>query len=109
MTCIVSREYDGPSKAGYWFAFHPHQKESLQEAASSYVAFGCGSAKQILLIPFAQFQKWVDGMNVTELEDRHYWHVSIFKEKGRFTLHRKKGFERIDLTEYVIQETDAKK
>ncbi|HEV3375018.1 MAG TPA: hypothetical protein VG051_04890 [Candidatus Acidoferrum sp.] len=105
VVCTVSREHDGSTKTSYWFAFHPHQEEALREATNSYVAFGCGSAKQIILIPFAEFQTWLDGMNVTETEDRSYRHVSIFKEKGRFTLHRKKGFERIDLTNYLIKDT----
>jgi len=108
VTCAVSREYDSATKPGYWFAFRPQQKEALQEVATSYVAFGCGSAGQIVLIPFAKFQTWLEGMNVTETEDRLYWHVSISKEKGRFTLHRKKGLDRIDLTEYLVDETRKK-
>jgi hypothetical protein len=66
------------------------------------------SSYKIVLIPFAEFQTWLDGMNVTETEERSYRHVSIFKEKGRLTLHRKKGFDRIDLTNYLIKDTDKK-
>jgi hypothetical protein len=30
VTCAVSKEYDDPKGAGYWFAFPPHQLEKLQ-------------------------------------------------------------------------------
>jgi len=101
--CLVSREFDGPTKTNYWFAFHPHQKEALRGTKESYVALGCGSARQILLIPTGEFEPWLQGMNITELEDRHYWHISIFREQGEFALHRKKGFARIDLTKYLVR------
>jgi len=41
LTCAVSREYETGNKIGYWFAYHPHQKDFLSEANVSYVAFGC--------------------------------------------------------------------
>jgi hypothetical protein len=66
VVCIVSKQYNHTDTPGYWFAFNPHQKESLESARTSYVAFGCGSADQLLLIPFQDFSQWLDGMNVTE-------------------------------------------
>lgn len=54
--CAVSREHPASSGAFYWFAFHPHQWDTLQEAADAYVAFGCGSAERTLVIPFGEFE-----------------------------------------------------
>ena len=50
VTCAVSKEYDDPKGAGYWFAFHPHQLEKLRQAKTGYAAFGCGSPDQIALL-----------------------------------------------------------
>jgi hypothetical protein len=103
VVCAVSREYSSGGSTGYWFAFHKKNQEALAVAKKPYVVFGCGTSDQILLIPLEEFRKWLDGMNVTETENRFYWHVSIFRENGKFVLHRKKGMDRIDLTRYLLQ------
>ena len=102
VNCAVSKEHDSEGQPNYWFAFHPHQKEFLSNAQSSYAAFGCGSENQLLLIPFAEFNKWLDGLWVTESEDRFYWHVVIYRENGKYVLHRKKGEQNIDITKYIL-------
>jgi hypothetical protein len=78
LICAVSKEHSGRGQTSYWFAFHPHQKEFLESSEKAYVAFGCGSKEQILLIPFNEFASWLDGMNITRRDERFYWHVSIF-------------------------------
>ena len=102
LVCMVSREPHAPGQS-YWYAFHPHQKDKLLEAKEAYVAFGCGSEKTVLLIPFDEFRKWIDGMNVTEREDRYYWHVHIFRESEKLVLHLKSGYGKIDLTAYLLK------
>ena len=37
------------------------------------MAFGCGAAATVLLIPFGEFAPWLKEMNITEREDRFYW------------------------------------
>lgn len=106
VVCAVSKEHDRTGFHGYWFAFHPHQRTILQGAARAYVAFGCGSPDQVLLIPFALFDGWLEGMNVTEREDRMYWHVKIAVEGKRLSLTRP-GVTRIDLTQYLVRSTAA--
>lgn len=102
LICAVSKEHGGRGQISYWFAFHPHQKEFLESAQEAYVAFGCGSKEHILLVPFNEFSSWLDGMNITQGDERFYWHVSIFRENERFILHRKRGQSRIDLTSYFL-------
>lgn len=98
----VSREHDPTVTPNYWFALHPHQKQSLSEASEAYVAFGCGSPETILLVPFARFSEWLDGLWTTQREPEFYWHVVIYREDSRLVLRRKKGFERLDLTPYLL-------
>jgi len=96
LICAVSKEYARGGKTGYWFSFHPHQKEFLETAASGYVAFGCGSEQKIVLIPVSDFKAWLDGLNITQKEDRFYWHVIIYKLEEKLVLRRKQGADPID-------------
>jgi hypothetical protein len=102
--CAVSREHFRSGTRSYWFAFHPHQSEYLADSNSSYVAFGCGSEQQLLLIPYPEFASWLDGMNETTTTDRTYKHVSICYSDNGFELVRRQGWPRIDLTPYLIRE-----
>jgi len=103
LICAVSKEHGNRGQSSYWFAFHPHQKEFLESAQDSYVAFGCGSEDDILLIPFADLAPWLEGMNITRREERFYWHVSIFRENETFVLHRKREQPRVNLTSYFLR------
>jgi hypothetical protein len=100
VVCAVSRAH---AREMYWYAFHPHQKEKLEAAIEGYVAYGCGSEKIVLLIPFKDFTGWLEGMWITQLENRFYWHVSIRQEGEKLVLRRKKGFGEVDLTKYLVQ------
>jgi hypothetical protein len=104
VNCLVSREHDPDINPNYWFAFHPHQREALKVASRSYVAFGCGTSKRVLLIPFKEFNEWLDGLWTTQKEDRYYWHVVIHRKDEEFTLHRKKGETAVELTKYLLTE-----
>jgi hypothetical protein len=87
----------------YWFAFHPHQKEALETAKDGYVAFGCGSADLIALIPARTFSSWLPNLNMTIKPDRKYWHVHIYEENGALSLARKGGLPRVDLARYTLR------
>ena len=102
VVCAVSRIHMRGESESYWYAFHPHQREKLEAAKLGYVAYGCGSERTVLLIPFKEFRRWLEGMWITKLDDRFYWHVSVRQDGGKLVLKRKKGFERIDLSKYLI-------
>ena len=104
INCAVSKEHNPDTKPNYWFSFHPHQREALSKAGKAFVAFGCGTSKQVILIPFCEFEPLIDGMWTTEKEDRKYWHVVIYYKDSKYLLHRKKGQKIIDLTNYLIPE-----
>jgi hypothetical protein len=104
VNCAVSKEYHPDTTPGYWFAFHPHQREALRQMTQAFVAFGCGSSKRLLLIPFSEFEQWLDGFNTTQKEDRLYWHVIIYRKGEKYTLQRKKGETAVELTKYLMPE-----
>ena len=72
------------------------------EHPEGYVGLGCGSENALLLIPIRDFDTWLEGMNVTQKPDRFYWHVHILHEDDRFLLRRKTGYDRVDLTKYLL-------
>ena len=55
-----------------------------------------------MLVPFAEFDAWLGGLNITKTADRMYWHVHIRRDKHGIFLDRKKGFERVDLKRFVL-------
>lgn len=106
LNCSASKEHTPDSSPNYWFAFHPHQQAFLREHPRSYVAFGCGSSKRLLLIPFNDFEPWLAGMGTTETGDRLYWHITIFRKDSTYTMRRMKGEVAIDLTPYALPLAD---
>jgi len=104
LICAISREHVRSGTHSYWFAFHPHQAEYLSGSETSYVAFGCGSERHLLLIRYTEFAPWLEGMNETTTKDRTYKHVSIFRVADRFELVRRQGYPRIDLTSYLVKD-----
>lgn len=100
--CIVSKEYQRSGAYRYWYAFHPSQQEFLEEGDKSFVALGCGSADQVILIPSDEFNKHLPEMRTTESGDRFYWHVEIFKKDEKYLLNKPTS-EGIDLTAFIMK------
>jgi len=103
LICAVSKEHVRGSQIGYWYAFHPHQKDFLDEATTSYVAFGCGDKNRVLLIPAGEFLPLLVNMNTTQKEDRFYWHVHITRNDSKLLLHLKKKNKNISVTKYLLK------
>ena len=102
LNCSVSKEHNPGTHPNYWFAFLPHQQEFLRQHPSAYVAFGCGTSARLILVPYADFQPWLEDMWTTSNDDRTYWHIVIYREGNRYTLRRKKGTKAIDVTPYLL-------
>ena len=103
ITCAVSKEYKNACGSAYWFAFHQHQLEKLSQASSAYACFGCGSPKQIAILPLEFIKAQLEGMNQTIREDgRLYWHIQIHLEGGKWVMHRRKGFDWPEITSMML-------
>ncbi|MEQ9617825.1 MAG: hypothetical protein RIG61_01465 [Deltaproteobacteria bacterium] len=103
LSIAISKEYVKNDSSGYWFAFHPYQKDFLKKCSKPFVAFGCGSSDNIILFPFEVFSAWLKKMNTTKDEKRVYWHVQILQKNGNFTLYLKARHENPDITAYHIK------
>jgi hypothetical protein len=99
LICAVSKEHERGNTIGYWFAFHPHQKDFLSKAKNGYVAFGCGDKSRILLFPAKEFTQLLENMYTTQKGDRFYWHVHITRNNRDLVLHFKKGNKNINITQ----------
>jgi hypothetical protein len=104
LICIISKVHKQGKFDKYWFAFHPHQKDFLKEYSTAYVSFGCGSASNIFLIPFIEFEPLLKNMWTTEKEDRMYWHVVIHQRGDKFLLAQpgNKNEDLLDITGYKL-------
>jgi hypothetical protein len=100
--CAISREYGKGDRKDYWFGFLPAQKTALEGYPEGFVAFGCGSPRQLVVIPLKLFIGWLPLFNRTETETRSYWHISISKIKNKFFVVPKKQHDDIDVTKYAI-------
>lgn len=102
VVCAVSKAHSRGSNSSYWFAFHPYQKEFLENGANSYLILGCGSADTTIVIPYSDLKGWLDSLWITELADRMYWHIRLNSEGSSLYLNRRKGSGRIDVTGYML-------
>jgi len=102
LICLISKDHAKGPQSSYWFGFHPHQLDYLSVSEAAYLALGCGSEETTLLIPYDDVSTWLDGMNVTRLEDRFYWHISVFREDDHIVLHRREGHPKINLDKYRV-------
>lgn len=104
LICAVSKEYKQGKFEKFWFAFHPHQQEFLTDYQFGYVAFGCGSSTNTLLLPFNDFYPFLKNCGTTELEDRMYWHIVIHFRDNKFLMGQpgKGRGEMTDITKYKI-------
>lgn len=98
--CAISRYHERAKR--FWFAFHPHQEAFLSYAEKALVAFGCGDADTLFLIPFQEFKPWLEYFSRTELPDRFYWHVKIRKTNETFAMTGRAGARDFDITKYRI-------
>jgi len=86
----------------YWFAFHPHQRQWLGQSKAAYLALGCGSAKQTMLVPFSAVEALLPDMWTTTRGDRTYWHIRLNVSGKTYTLSLRKGTKNPDMTRFLL-------
>jgi hypothetical protein len=102
LICVVSKEYNRSGHPSFWFAFHPHQREFLEKAEQGFLALGCGSEENILLVPLSNVKQWLNDLWTTDRDGRTYWHIRVHHEDGAWLLDRKEGKGRLGITKYLL-------
>ena len=98
--CATSKFHEREKR--FWFAFHPYHKEFLANGKQAFVAYGCGDADSLFLIPFGEFHPWLEYFQKTALPDRFYWHVKIKKTDNRFVITTRPGNKDFEITKYRV-------
>jgi hypothetical protein len=104
LICSISKIHDPGKNENYWFSLYPHQCEYLNEFQKAYIAYGCGSAEAVILLPYSEFKPLIKQFLKTENEDRMYYHVAILNRENRLLLQQPKNRTQplIDITKYKI-------
>jgi hypothetical protein len=101
--CLVSKTHESGDKNGYWYAYHPHFNDVLDKYTTSYIAFGCGSPDNVLLFELYKFIQYLQKFNMTEKEDKAYWHVHLSEmPDGKMYLYCKGGEAPVDVSEFLV-------
>jgi hypothetical protein len=74
--CAVSKRYEG-SYQPYWYAFHPSWDEFLAEGKEGYFIISCMDRNEAFAIPYSWIEKNKSNLNMTDNDDKSYWHVPI--------------------------------
>jgi len=105
VACLISKAYrDGTS---YWWTFRSRHEQALAAAQVSYLALGCGSPSQTLLIKFADWKPILATLNSTIHGKQTNWHVQIRQNDDRLLLHRKGSLPALDVTDYLLDTSEA--
>lgn|GEM_PF-2908477 len=103
---VTSKDYEVekemPDGEHYWFTIYERQIENIQRGKRAYIALGCGSTEQIIVIPADEFRTWCDDLP-PYTQGKTGWHVHMRKVSGRWELRREgRGEPPIDTTAFVI-------
>ena len=99
LVCLASQAYQANDYEHYWYGFTPSQLEFLEEAASGFVAFICGSPEKVLLLPFAEFKAILPYIYRTE---NKHWHIRLYWKENKMTLDEPLKSSREDVTRYLL-------
>jgi len=103
LVCAVSNEHkENVDNPYFWFALHKKQLDFLDDAATSWLCYGCGSEKRTLLIPLEVVRPYLEQLSVTSGSGRYYWHVVIQKRHDNFILRLLGALDGPDLTDFLI-------
>ena len=103
VVCLVSKEYRSSTRVRYWFSLYRSQKDLLDVAEKGYLALGCGSPDDVLLIPIEEFAHLLTEMSQTDRNNKNpYWHLVLYREQDRMILSRSQGSTYVDLSQYLI-------
>lgn len=101
---IVSKEYKTKNNRIFWYAFHPHQANALEHYENAFVVLACGSADLIYSIPFKLFISFTKNMNITEIDERKYWHVKVsIKPDSRAYILQPVIGDNIEITQFLTK------
>lgn len=108
LVCAASTEHkEGSDVPYFWFALHLKQLEILNEAPTSWLCYGCGSAEHTILVPIEVIRPYLNQLSSTSGNNRQYWHVVIQRRDNHFILRLLGAADGPDLTGYIVSPQTA--
>lgn len=104
VSCQVSKKFNNMN-IDYWFGFKRSTKEALAAHPNSYCAFGLGSPKHVVLIPYSQLAPYLEQMYTSPEKDGGvmHWHVQIREQSGKVEILLAGQAGTLDVTKYVLK------
>ncbi|GMU81685.1 MAG: hypothetical protein AMXMBFR47_15560 [Planctomycetota bacterium] len=106
LSCQVasSREI-ASADALFWFGLKRKTAETLNEHVGAMSAFGLGSDKHVIVVPYELIAKKLPGFFTSPDEDGSvlHWHVRFVREGEKFYLLTNRDRERVDVTKYYLR------
>ena len=99
--CVVSKRYDRNYQP-YWYALRPNAVEFLKQYKEGYFILGCMDRSEAFCIPLDIVLENIDNLNITENEDRFYWHITLILDDGNLKWMFTKIGKKIDLSPYIL-------
>jgi hypothetical protein len=79
--CAVSKRFERGYQP-YWYAFHPAWDKFLSEGRHSFFILACMDRDEAYALPYSWVEKNKLHLNMTERDDRSYWHVALTTISG---------------------------
>jgi len=100
----VSKKYKQGTRDKFWFAYRTSYAEKMQSCKAMYVAYGCESCENVILIPIEVLESIKHRLRYTEKDGRIHWHVVFFRnDNGSFSWqHSIPEVVETDLAQYII-------
>lgn len=77
----VSKKYKQGTRDKFWFAYRTSFAEKLQSCKAKYVAYGCESYENVILIPIEVLESTKHGLRYTEKNGRIHWHIVFYRNE----------------------------
>lgn len=105
LICSISKEHQFPNAKRYWFLFHPYQMDYLDKYPKAFLALGCGSEDNIVMIPKDLIKATLDKLNkkIRKKDGSLQFHLHVEDRNGAWSLIPNSRFERISLNQYYLK------
>jgi hypothetical protein len=103
VACTISKRYTKRPGYPYWYGHRAAWDDFLAESQRSFLVLGCMDLDIAFAVPWATLHSILDGLNTTQNEDDHYWHIHLTSPTpGHFTILIPKRNTVLGLDEYVL-------
>lgn len=101
--CIASKQYN---TGLYWYGFHPHQLQFLEDSEQGFLLLGCVGSTYSYAVPHQILIQMLQHLNVTQRENGMYWHIHLQPNSNiGYSIPLPKAGAKRDVSEFELQLT----